>query len=221
MDELPDLLPEPDGDLVLIEEVANHCQRFFGPCVEVLHENISEFVHIDIYRFGPDPVSNLVTFVTTGMAEKPMNVPSQVQDPEKYRYAELVLQMPVELFAEFGQPASWPIATLVKLARMPHRHETWLWGGHTIGDDPAEPFPGTDLSVAVLWPPMILPQGFPVLDLSDGRRIVFLTLGFLNAEERAFSKEHYQQGLFEEIARRGRKPEEFLVLHPDRASLFA
>lgn len=217
----PEELPECEGDLDLIIAIGDHGERFFGPVDLVYDEIRSSFVHVDIYRFKPDPLSNLVTFVTSGMAQKPMNVPGHVREPDNYRYAELVLQMPAPLVAEFGSHTSWPIQTMNRLARMPHKDETWLWSGHTIGAENPEPFRNTNLSVATIWPGMLLPDEFRTLEMADGRSIDFLTLGFIDQDERIFSRENYQEGLFEEILRRKRNPEEFLIFDPYRPSLFA
>ena len=217
----PEELPECEGDLDLIIAVGDHGERFFGP-VDIVYDEIrSSFVHVDIYRFRPDPITNLVTFVTSGMAQKPMNVPKTVQEPERYRYAELVLQMPAALVEKFGNHLAWPIQTLNRLARMPHKDETWLWSGHTIGAEEPQPFPDTHLSIAVIWPGMLLPQEFRILEMEDGRTIEFLTVGFLDRDERNFSRQNYQAGLYDEILRRHRNPEEFLIFDPDRPSLFA
>lgn len=205
---------------MLINAVSDHAAKFFGNSDYVYHEQSSSIVHIDIHRFGPNPATGLVTFVTTGMAEKAMVVPPHVEDGHLYRYAELVLQMPASLVDKFGEPDSWPIDSLRKLARMPHLYETWLYMGHTVGDDPGVPFPGTKLSIASIWPTFLLPDDFTKLTLEDGREITFLTVAFLHDNERKYSKEHYQQGLMEEIVRRGHSLEEFLIFNPDRPSLF-
>ncbi len=221
MDDFQHELPAAEGDLDLIIAVGDHCEKLFGKSDVVYHEENSDFVRIDVHRFGPDPVSGLVTFVTSGMAEKPMNVPARGQNAESFRYTELILQMPAELEEEYGKPGKWPFMMLRNLARMPHQVETWLWAGHTVGDHPAVPFPGSHLSVAVLYPSFLLPPESWSFTMDDGRFITLLTLGFLTDEERAYSKAHYQEGFFDEMERRGREIEEFLIFDPDRPSLFS
>lgn len=219
----PDDFPAPFGDEALIEAIGDHCERFFGECEFVWHEVVSEFVHIDLHVFRPDPISGIRTIVTSGMAEKPMHVPKTLVDPEKYRYAELVLQIPpnwpVDQNAFADPECSWPFWALKSFARLPHQYETWVWSGHTMASDPPEPYSEhSKLCAATLWPSLLLPEEFEGLTLPDGREVVFLTLGFLYAEELAFSKRHSQERLLAQIERRKLPLEQFLILNPDRPS---
>lgn len=220
----PEDFPLPFGDPALIDAVVDHCEQFFGKCAFVWHEVVSEFVHIDLHVFGPDPVTGIQTIVTSGMAEKPMNVPPGVVDGERYRYAELVLQVPATWPVNqqtFDDPEqSWPLMQLKAFARLPHMNETWVWGGHTMASNPPEPFcRSSNLCASAIWPSFLLPHEFECLELSDGRDITFLTLGFLYAEELEFSRKHCQEALLERIERKEIPLERFLILDVDRPNV--
>jgi hypothetical protein len=88
------------GSSELIESVDNHITTLIGPIEQVIHEIVSEYVHIDLYHIAPSEKHPYNTLVTSGMSEKPMLVDKDVRDRSKYRYAELTMSL----------PADWPIA---------------------------------------------------------------------------------------------------------------
>lgn len=221
-------LPEAtEGDPVLMEAVVRHFEELCGSVEMVYHEQTSTFVHIDIHHFPADSDEDFHTFVTTGMAEKPMNVPSEVPTPENYRYAELVLHLPASWpteWEELSKPENWwPLQTLQNLARLPHRREGWLWGGHTLrhGDD-LEPYADdTQFCAALVCPSFLLPDEFETLTLADGRNIVFLTIAFIYREEFEYCVEHQSDAFFEKIRESGMSPFDFFVLNKNRPNVCA
>ena len=224
-EEFQDDLPRPQGDLNLIEAVVDHWERFLGPCTMVFDEIVSEFVHIDVYQFGPDPATGLTTFVTSGMAEKPMNVPAQVPNPEKYRYAGLVLQVPNYWIRSLGDVPvyqTWPIRELKQAALLPHKRETWVWGGHTIRTDSAATLaPDTKFCATAIWPGFMLPEESWGLEMDDGRRIVFLSLGFLYQEELDYSRKHTQDGFMNYLEETDIDLRDLIVFTPGRPNTCA
>ena len=224
-EEIDDELPRPKGDLALIEAVVEHWEQYLGPCVMVYDEIVSEFVHIDVYEFGPDPSTGVTTFVTSGMAEKPMNVPGTMRNPENFRYAELILQVSPSWMQTIGGAPffrTWPIRELKTFARMPHKYESWAWAGHTMATNPPTPFsPETQLCASVLWPSYLMDPSAARMTMPDGRQIEFLTLGFLYAEELAYKKKHQQDGFEEYIDTCDVNFEEFLILTPNRPNVCA
>lgn len=218
-------LPRPQGDLDLIEAVIDHWEQFLGPCTMVYDEIVSEFVHIDVYQFGPDPISGLTTFVTSGMAEKPMNVPAEVSNPENYQYAELVLQVQNHWIRSLGDVPvyqTWPIRELRNAALLPHKRETWVWCGHTIRTDSSTTLaPDTMFCATTVWPGFILPEGSWNLKMDDGRDIVFLSLGFLYPEELEFSKQNYQDGFMDYLDEIDFDIHDVIIFSPDRPNTCA
>jgi hypothetical protein len=218
-------LEAPSGDIALIEAISDHFEPLFGEVGIVYHEIQSEYIHLDVYRFDPVDEGDGYTFVTCGLAERPMNAPLEIRDRENYLYAELILHLPADWpmeWEEFKKPENiWPVTTLKSFARLPHERESWIWGGHTLanGDGP-EPYTAeTELCAALLCPSFQLPEEFETLAMPDGRNIVFLTLAFLYREEWEFTKEHYSDAFFERIRSAGMGPREFYELDKNRRNL--
>lgn len=218
-------LDPPSGDPVLIEEVPRHFEEIFGEVAVVYHEKASEFIHLDVFQFDPEPgVKSAYTLVTGGLAAKPMNTPSEIQNRENYLYAELVLHLPEDWpmqWDELQRPENfWPIAALKSFARLPHERESWIWGGHTLRNGELEPYAAdTELCAALLCPSFQLPPKFETLGLSDGREIVFLSLAFLYREEWEFTSKHQSEALFERAKKFGLRPMHFFVLDKSRPNL--
>jgi hypothetical protein len=217
-------LGEPEGDPGLIEAVQGHASKFLGSSRLVYHEAESRFAHIDLHRFGPDEEYGFHTFVTSGMAIRPMNVPREVENPEAYRYAELVLHLPENWPLDWVTLQKvenwWPLEVLTSLARLPHEREGWVWGGHTLRNgEPPEPYsPDTELSAALVLPSYLMPDEFEVLEMEDGREIVFLTVAFLHPDELEYSVRHGSDALLDRVEESGTSLFEFLVLDRSRRS---
>lgn len=215
-------LADPTGDVELIETVTEHLAPLLGEVELVLHEQESEFVHVDVHQFERAD-NGWQVYVTTGMASRPMNVPAEVVDRDQYRYAELILFLPESWPREWDtlkQPEfGWPLTALRQAARLPHAYETWLWGGHTVSNPDGEPYGRSSFVATLVAPSYLLPDEMETLSLPDGREIVFLTLAFLYAEELAFCKEYGSAAFFDRVAEAGLTPSEFFVLNLDRANV--
>ena len=216
---------QPTGDLDLIEAVADHWEKYLGPCTMVYDEKVSEFVHLDVHQFGPDPETGLVTLVTSGMAEKPMNVPTHIVDPENFRFCELVLQVPDSWIKSLGEVpiyGSWPFRELKSLALLPHRNDSWVWRGHTFASSPLVPYePDTAFCASILWPSYGLPPVAASLEMPDGRKIEFLTLGFLYAEELDAYRQKRFDGFCDYIDEVDADLFDFLIFTPGRQNICA
>lgn len=178
----PQSLPaEPEfsgGDTTLIGAVDAHLDRCFGKTDRlVFHEIVSPLVHLDIHLVSEGTGFPFQRVVTSGMAEKPMNVPG---DFDESPFAELTIALPSEWpmdkEAFEDERVYWPIRLLKDLARLPHEFSSFLWYGHTIGNgEPPSPYAdGTDLCAALIVAPLAVPKDFPELGLSDGRTVRFL-----------------------------------------------
>jgi len=165
-----------------LEPITRHVESIVGPISSVFHEEQSEVVHLDLLWVEPGGRRNFHTLVTCGMSALPMAVPFLKRKRKDFRFAELVLALPLdwpvhEAAVEARQTAtSWPINTLRHVARSTHAHKTWLSFGHTIFE-PAEPLgPGTEMTSVFLSYPLLLSEDILILERSDGLKINFLAM---------------------------------------------
>lgn len=151
------------GNDALIDAVVAHFDRHVGQATRVLHEIISDLVHVDIHIIPADDDRPFVVLYTSGMSERPMHLPEGYDGP---RFAELFIILPEDWnLTEEGfedEDNYWPIRWLKELARLPHEYETWLGPGHTVPHgDPPEPFaPGTELCCMMATPPLAFEEDF-------------------------------------------------------------
>jgi len=182
----------PEVHAECCEQITRHVKRHIGPVKTVLHEILSNLVHIDVLLVEPTPAQPFYTLVTSGMSDRPMSAPKQAAGCE---YAELVIRLPAtwpipatgEVLGGDKTPDShyWPIGLLKMLARFPHKYETWLWAGHTMpnGDPPKPWSPNTELCGVVLFPSITLPKSFMKLAVHDNKQINFLSVYPIYKEE--------------------------------------
>lgn len=168
-----------------IEEVSDHIEKYVGTIETVLHELVSNQVHIDVHWVKPTNERPFHTLVTSGMSDKPMNTP---EGAEGSKFAELVICLPEswKLSEEDQKDENnyWPLRWLKYLARFPHEYNTWFWWSHTIPNgDPAEPFAdNTELNTMLLLPTLAFGEGFQTLEVPN-KKIHFFTLIPLYTEE--------------------------------------
>jgi hypothetical protein len=191
------------GDSEAIEQISGHIERHLGPVANVFHEILSDLVHIDVHVVEPTDERPFYTLVTSGMSDRPMNVPPECQD---LRFAELMISLPAdwpmtqEAFRQ--DDVFWPVRGLKFLARFPHEYETWLSWGHTIPNgDPPEPFAdNTSLCCMLLLSPVRAPDEFSSLQIDHEKTINFYSLVPLYQEEMEFKLEQGTDALIERFA---------------------
>lgn len=183
--EEPSPFKMPEGE-EFIEEISNHIEQHLGPISSVLHELVSDTVHIDVHVVPPNDRYNGVRLVTSGMSDLPMSVPEGRGRPE---YAELVVTLPPywKLDDNSFEDESWywPIRLIKSLARLPHKYDTWLGYGHTIPNgDPEQPYAkNTSFTGAIVLPPLTTPSGFSQLTIPGVKDIQFYAVVPLYKEE--------------------------------------
>ena len=219
-------LDPPTGDIDLIEAIPKHFEDLLGEVGTVYHETVSEYIHLDVYRFDPIEEGDGYTFVTCGLAEKPMNAPHNIRNRENYLYAELVMHLPPDWPMEWQKlrmPENlWPITAMKSFARLPHERESWIWGGHTLQNGDLEPYAAdTKLCAALLCPSFQFPDEFESMQLPNGRGVVFLTLAFIYREEWEYTVKNYSEAFFERIRESGLAPMEFFELNKNRKNVCA
>jgi len=180
------------GDAESIDAISAHIAKHIGAADLVYHEIVSDLVHIDLHVVKPTPKRNFYTIVTSGMSDRPMQVPPGC---EAYRWAELLIclppQWPINESKESLNDENnyWPLRWLKILARMPHEYKTWLGPGHTVpnGDPPKSFAKGTKMCVCMLAPLLVCSYELRVLRLPD-REILFYAILPLYQEELEFKQ---------------------------------
>jgi predicted Zn finger-like uncharacterized protein len=200
------------GDSQNIERISRHIEQYCGKVENVLHELVSDLVHIDIHYVKPTPHRNYHTLVTSGMSDRPMAAPEQAAE---FRYAELMLCLPPEwpvgetysvLPGQDVNPRHyWPVYVLKLLARFPHQFNTWLWWGHTLPNgDPPEPYAdNTGLCCALLLEPVRMAKEFRRLIIDDEKTIHFFAVVPLYQEELQLKLDKGAEALFPGFEKQG------------------
>ena len=178
------------GDSENIEQISKHIERHCGPVDGVMHELVSDLVHIDIHTVKPTQERPYHTLITSGMSDRPMITPQGApEEVARCQFAELMLclppQWPLDQESWKNPRHYWPIYLLKMLARFPHEFQTWLWWGHTMPNgDPAEAYAdNTRLCCALLLSPLRFDREFSQLEVSPEKTIHFLSIVPLYQEE--------------------------------------
>ena len=175
----------PQGE-ECIEEISNHIEAHVGKVETVFHEILSDTVHIDVHWVKPNEKFPFVRFVTSGMSDLAMNTPEGHDIP---KYMELMISLPADwkIDEESFKDESWywPVRLLKMLARLPHKHNTWLGFGHTVPNgDPAEPYSqNTALCGAIVLQSVSAPNGFHKLSINAEKEVTFMSVLPLYVEE--------------------------------------
>lgn len=180
------------GDGENIDAISDHIEKHIGKIEFVFHEIVSDKVHIDVHWVKPGPDRPFHTLVTSGMSDKPMNVPQGVDSME---YAELCILLPpnwninAESYALMEEVFSdennyWPVRWLKHISRFPHEYNTWIGPRHTIPNgENADPFSAnTKLGCMFIFPSICLPSEFTQLKLNH-KLIHFYSLYPIYKEE--------------------------------------
>jgi hypothetical protein len=188
---------EPPNGEGFIEQISAHIESHLGPVDTVFHEIVSDTVHIDVHFVKPTSDFPFVRLVTSGMSDLPMNTPD---DPDVSKHAELLITLPADWHldqASFENESwYWPVRLLKFLARLPHKHQTWLGSGHTVpnGDPPQAYASNTGFCGAIVLTPVSVPDAFRKLRVSVDRGIAFYAViplyeGEMNLKLRSGSDE--------------------------------
>lgn len=195
----------PKGE-EFIQQISDHIEKHLGPIETVFHEIVSDVVHIDVHIVKPTPDFPYVRLVTSGMSDLPMAIPDQADVP---KYAELIITLPPEWKtdqASFADEAwYWPVRLIKVLARLPHKHNTWLGFGHTIPNgDPAEPYAAsTSLCGAIVLPSITAPPQFRALEIPGIKTVNFYSVVPLYEKEMEFKLRLGTDKLLERFDRKG------------------
>ena len=169
-----DKLHLPDQVGLYAGAVEAHFTRLFpGRRHRSCRDFLDDYVQVTLHVLDPTPAQPFYVVFTTGMSDLPMTLPPQVVKAAKVDLsrAELYLFLPGDWpldreVADLPASAFWPLASLLFLARFPHRYKTWLAYGHSVPN--VEDYAPLDSSVGF---------GGVVLGWGDG------PLGGLTAED--------------------------------------
>jgi hypothetical protein len=169
--------------------------------MHVLHWPGAEIVHVDILHVPPTRRRPCHTLLTSGMSERPMCPPAEVQD---CRYAELFLSLPASWPVGPGLRSpqhAWPVRELTELARLPHINENWIWYGHTVGYPEPEDriIPGVRFSGWILGPHLSLGHDTSVFRCR-GRTIRYHSAIPIYPEELELARSQGPEALFAKMA---------------------
>lgn len=191
--EAPDAFLPPQESGRNLDAVTGHLERVLGPSSMVLHEIVSDHVHVDVLVFPATARRRFVTLVTSGMSDRPMQVPEPIPERADLALAELVIAVPEDWFGDrlvmgttdtgMAEELWWPVRLLKTLARFPHLYRTWLHVGHTVPNgNPPECYPGTRFNGAILGPPLSWDPGDVGMSV-EGGRLAFLAVYPLHGSE--------------------------------------
>lgn len=176
-------LRTPKESGVYASEVEARFEELFpGRESKVLHEIVSDLVHIDVHVMWPTPEQNFFVVYTTGMSDLPMTPDRGIPAEQRkdLELAELYLFLPGDWPLDPAslppESAYWPIRILKFTARFPHQYHTWLNWGHTLpnGPDYAPLDDSVGFGAIVLMGGGDAPLGR--LETKDGRRLSLLHL---------------------------------------------
>ena len=210
-------LPTP---IRYLEAIDDHLEKHFGSDLLVLHEEDSVTVHVDVHVVRPCAARPYFTLLTSGMSDLDMHVPDGLED---YSLAELCLCLPpswplgIRKTGWRKPPYLWPIMTLKRMARYPHREKTWFGCGHTVGlaDPPKTVAPGVAFTAVLLVHPPTFPPGADTVQTPDGRTIRYLAMIPLFPREMDFRRRFGSQNLMQKLFKSGVTE----LLDPKRASV--
>src|SRR3954452_24719049 len=192
------------ADRVLLDAMERHLDECFGDGERmVLHELVSPVIHVDVHIVPPTDDFPVTRLVTSGMAERAMNVPDGSTAP---CYAELTIALSRDWRVDLSsRRAMWPVLALQDIARVPHENGVFLCDGVSVGNgNPMRPYaPGTKLCGSLMVPPSPAPEAFDDFDCDDGRKVALLQMFPLHEEEIAFKNEHGVEALYERVEAKG------------------
>jgi hypothetical protein len=178
-----------------------HCEAYLGAAPSVLHELVSDRIHLDVLPYGPSAKRPYWTLVTMGASVMEMRVPAGVDQP---RRMELMITLPEKWLKEVKDYATvgfsdqqWaPGGAMKRIARYVHEEETWFGYGHTLAWRFGEDHPMAAFKGFALAPPLSLPKEFARHTRPDGQPVAILALYPLYQSELDYKFEHGFDALF-------------------------
>ncbi len=180
-----------------MDAVSDHVNTHVGPIESVLHEIVSDELHIDVLYVKPTQEIPYVFLCSMGMCARPMKVPRGDDSP---RRAELCILLPPkwpmtqESLKKLGEDAYWPIRWLKTLARLPQDFDTYLAVGHTIPNPAGALSPRCKFTGFLIAPAPF--EGFKTCKVG-GEDVAFYTIAPLYEEEMQLKLDEGVEALFD------------------------
>ena len=179
---------EPEiGDADAAAAILAHIREHIGPVDSVFHELEAAGVAVDIHHVPPVKGRKHHTLVTTGLSDRQMSEGAGVG------FGELVMCLPpdwpMDEEALEQDAASWPLAMLKALGRLPHENGvSYDFGLCVDGGLPFDMAADTGFAGVLLAPPVTVPDAFWCLDAGSGKVIDFFGVVMLYPDELALAK---------------------------------
>jgi Suppressor of fused protein (SUFU) len=218
-------IASPEGRY--LSDIQNHIEKHIGKSDIVLHEIVSESVHVDVHVIQPTKAIPYITLVTSGMSDKDMNVPDAAKPKADFELAEMISFLPpdwpVEDFSSNGESLEdnpsgyYPIYWVKHYARKVHQQKMAMsWYSTTANGNPASSIGvGTDMTGFLFAPAIILAKDAMFIETSDNRKIRLLNLVPILPDEIEYAIKRGGMALCEKLD----KPDKF-IFDPCRKSIF-
>ncbi len=153
--------------------ISKHLSNYYEDDeLSVLHEVVPLDFNLDVYLVQSEQ-HNFNILLTSGMSSMAMQLQEGIEDPDQYKFAELMLILPKSI--EFGNfqnndsPNGWIVSMLKQTARFPHHYATWLGIGHSIQNDEfGNPYQEDSKYVgAVVLPSVTFEEEFTALQVGE------------------------------------------------------
>ena len=195
--------------------ISSHIKKNFGEYKNVLHEIVSQDIHIDICVIEPTKKRNYYTLVTMGMGAHKMNVPAKFES-RKIDRAELLITLPPDWNIQNSDETSfWAIRWLKIMARLPIEQNTWLAWGHTVPNGGMPFAENTKLSGMFVTMPYFFGNKAAICKLPNNDEVNFYQLVPLYENEMQYKIENGAEALEDAF------PSDFdMVVDINRKNLF-
>lgn len=219
------------SDVVYLSEeemsaVEAHIEACLGPVDKVIHEIVSEGVHVDLVPIAIEVAGeSFVALFTMGMSAVPMHLPDFDDLPEEERpsaFAELLMILPGRWDAITEEKSGveewgwWPVGILKDCARLPVFYDSWLGPGHTVPNgDPPEPYHASCPFAGVMVLPAAMFEGLSRMQ-AGGKVVDFYLLLPMFPAEIEYKLGHGAAALLEKMEEAGISPLDYA--DPERPS---
>jgi len=193
---------ELEANAARAERIREHVETNLGPVAGIVNAGVAHGIDLDILHVEATETKPFHVLITSGMSDRPMTIPEDLEGEPPAPRAELVLAL--DQSWPFGPEHladdryAWPLKLLASLARLPHAHGLWFGPGHTVPNgNPPQPYvPDSGLCGVLIAPPVAMPPDFPVLTHAE-ERLEFLAVVPVYAEEMQLKVERGTEVLFE------------------------
>lgn len=202
-----------------MQEIEEHIKKYIGPFEKVLHEIVSDGMHLDVIHVPARKEFPFHTLVTLGASEKPMTMPDGVKMSP---YAEYLIFLPenwpMDAESWKNEANYWPVRMLKTIARIPYEYKTWLSYGHTIPNgNPPEAFDSsTELKGSLITFPYLIQNSAVAQLKGKNKDIFFWCIAPIHEKEWEFKLNEGIERL-EDIANEKEIP--MVLVHPNRPSV--